>query len=372
MKKIMIVSSSFTGHGHKSIVESLVEKLEQYNGLEIEIVEGFELFSPISSGTGKLYGPITRRAKSLWKLSWETTGKSYKSITQIVKKMLYKRLLHRLENNPPDLIMTVHAMFNGTVLDVLKQHDIKIPFITLIADLVDIHPMWVDRRADHILCPTDESMDACMMLGAPRAILRRCGLPVRGRFVEAAEKNERRRYTPERPLECLLMSGGEGSGNLKVISRLLLDNVNANIVVICGRNMNLKKKLEKYLAKYGDRAKVLGFTVNVEDYMNAADIALMRGSPNSMLEAITCNVPLIITGSLPGQEARNPEYIYMRGLGVACRDISQIVPLVKGLLENNAEGLNLIAQRQRSFRDLRSASDVAEFLYRTVNKKETE
>jgi len=250
-------------------------------------------------------------------------------------------------------------MFNDNILSILRENDVPIPFFTLIADLVNIHSMWVDKRADLILCPTDESVDACAALGMPREKLYRCGFPIRRSFTDAAIKKEHRPYSGERPLECLLMSGGEGSGNLKVISELLLNNFNTRVTVICGRNIRMKTLLEKYLTRFGDKIRILGFCTNVQDYMMEADVAIIRGSPNSMLEAVECNVPLIITGSLPGQEASNPEYAEKHGLGVVCLNPKQLTPLLRGLLENNAAGLNQIAEKQRNYRNLESASEIA-------------
>ncbi|MCL2085000.1 MAG: UDP-N-acetylglucosamine--LPS N-acetylglucosamine transferase, partial [Oscillospiraceae bacterium] len=111
---------------------------------------------------------------------------------------------------------------------------------------------------------------------------------------------------------------------------------------------------------------ILGFCDDVQNYMLEADLAFLRGSPNSMMEAVTCNVPMIITGSLPGQEARNPEFAQMRGLGITCRSKSRLLPLINGLIENNAEGLNRIAEKQRYFRNFDNAADIARFLAETV------
>jgi processive 1,2-diacylglycerol beta-glucosyltransferase len=276
--------------------------------------------------------------------------------------LLHDRFMQHLKNDPPCLIVSVHPMFNSIILSVLQEHNLKIPFITLLADLVDIHPMWVDARADCILCPTDESIDACISLGAPRSILHRCGFPTRRAFTDAAKNAKHHSYSSERHLECLLMSGGEGSGNLRVISEHLLNNFNSRVTVICGRNTRMKSLLEKHLQSFGERVRILGFCTNVQDYMMEADVVIMRGSPNSMLEAVVCNVPLIITGSLPGQEASNPEYARKNGLGIICLNSKQLTPLLNNLLENNAAGLNDILEKQRVYRNLDSALEIARLL----------
>ena len=362
MKKIMIISSARTGHGHQSIASSLTEQLTQYNNISVDVVEGFLFFGRLGVKASGIYGPITRWGEQLWKLNWELTTKNNEAYVQMISMFIHDRFLQHLKNDPPNLIVSIHPMFNSSIVSNLIEHNINIPFITLLADLVDIHPMWVDSRSNCILCSTDESIDACINLGVPRSILHRCGFPTRRIFSDAAKQAERQPYTGERLLECLLMSGGEGSGNLKLIAGLILNNFNARVTVICGRNVRMKATLEKQLSKFDSRINILGFCENVQDYMMKADVTIMRGSPNSMMEAVICNSPLIITGSLPGQEANNPEYAEKNGLSCTCRDLKQLVPLLQSLLDNNAAGLNKIIEKQKAYRNFDNAYEIVKVL----------
>jgi processive 1,2-diacylglycerol beta-glucosyltransferase len=360
MKKILILSSNKTGHGHKSIGEALYEQLSPH--AEVEVIEAFQLFGRAGVKASGIYGPITRLGPDFWRLLWDMSLSKPDVVVQTLSSLLHDRLMYRLKANPPNLIVCIHAGFNSPVIDVLREYKIEIPFITLLADLVDIHPLWIDKRADWIMCPSEESHSAALMFGAKTSQLKLCGFPTRSRFTAAAKAFERKPYTGERPLECLLMSGGEGSGNLLKLSKILLKHFDCRVTVICGRNKRLYNSLTEKLLEYGELARILGFCDNVQDYMLKADVAFMRGSPNSMMEAIICNTPLVVTGALAGQEERNPEFILMKGLGVVCRESAKLLPLMRGLLENNAEGLNRIAERQRAYRNFECAKEIAEFL----------
>ena len=362
MKKIMIISSTKTGHGHQSIAAALTEQIKEYSDIQVDVVDGFLFLGRLGLKASGIYGPVTRYSQQFWKLNWEMTANTNEAWVQIMASSLNDRFMQRLKNDPPNLIVSVHPMFNACITSIIREYDFHIPFITLLADLVDIHPMWVDNHANCILCPTDESMKACKNLGAPGSLLHRCDFPTRRNFTDAARKVNRQPYSGDRSLECLLMSGGEGSGNLKVIAEHLLNNFNTNVTVICGRNLRMKALLEKQLTQFGNRINILGFCTNVQDYMMKADVTVMRGSPNSMMEAVVCNTPLIITGSLPGQEASNPEYAQKHGLGVICLDLKKLPVLLQSLLDNNAAGLNNIMEKQRIFRNLDSASEIARLL----------
>lgn len=67
MKKIMILSSNYTGHGHASIAQSITEQLDKYEDVGYRVVDGFELIGKAGIRMSKLYGPITRKARDLWR-----------------------------------------------------------------------------------------------------------------------------------------------------------------------------------------------------------------------------------------------------------------------------------------------------------------
>ena len=45
LRKIIIISSDRTGHGHTSIATALVEQFERYPDVQVEVVQGFRLIS---------------------------------------------------------------------------------------------------------------------------------------------------------------------------------------------------------------------------------------------------------------------------------------------------------------------------------------
>ena len=123
--------------------------------------------------------------------------------------------MKRLAQFKPDLILTVHPMFNGSIINLLEYYKVDIPLIALQADIINIHKTWCDPRAYLTLCPTEEAYSASIAMDMPPERLVKCGFPTRAQFIRAAQSGERREYDGVRPLQCLMMSGGEGSGNMQ-------------------------------------------------------------------------------------------------------------------------------------------------------------
>lgn len=364
-KNILIISSDYTGHGHKSIADSLLEKFSLYPEVKVHVIDGFTLIGNLGLRIGKLYGSITRNAKELWKLIWDMSLKRPSLVNEMVEVSIRDNFLDLLRNIKPDLILTVHPNFNGSVLNILEENNIKIPFVTFIADLVSITPLWADPRADYIICPTKESKYKCLEFGVSESKLKLIGFPVRQKFLEDLNKDtEQRFYTKNRPLECLIMSGGEGSGNMSTIARILLKNFNCKVKIVTGRNKILKRRLERTLYdKFGtERVEIYGFTENIQDLMLSSDLAITRGSPNTMMEVVACNVPLVVTGNLPGQEEGNPGYIIKHNLGVVCKDTRRLKSVIKELLVNNGSKLKQIKRSQKKFLNPNVAKEIVDFI----------
>lgn len=371
MKNVLIISSNYTGHGHKSISEALQEQFNLHKDVNINIIDGFDLGGNMGVRVGKSYGVVTRNAKELWNLTWKFSNKNLSVMHEFIELSIKHNFIKLLRKLKPDLILCVHPVFNTPVLNILKELRVNIPFVTFIADLVSISPLWADKRADCIICPTEEAKERCIGFGIAEESIKVMGFPVRARFTQHITNNiQNPNYSLDKPLKCLIMSGGEGSGDMGLISKILLDNFNCNVCIIAGRNKLLKEKLEKTLSpKYPDRVNIIGYVTNIEDYMLDSDIAFTRGSPNVMMEAIACNVPLIITGALPGQEQENPDFAERKNLGVVCENASNLTNIVSELLSDNAKKLNAIKQAQRQYFDHDSAQKIVEYTLSLISKR---
>jgi len=368
-KNILIITSNYTGLGHKSITESLTEQFSSCRDVRVHIADGFELGGNIGLKIGKAYGSVTRNARDLYKLIWDISTKNPSIIRDFTQISIHDSFLKLLEETRPDVVVVVHPSFLSAILNIFSNYGIDIPVVAIVADLVSISPLWADARAEYTICPTDEAKQKCKEFGVPESRIAVTGFPVRAKFCMAAElPSVRAYYRPGRMLECLIMSGGEGSGNLGRLARLLLQNFNCRVKIVAGRNLLLKKRLERtLLEKYPDRAEIFGFTENIQDLMLSSDLAFTRGSPNVMMEAVMCNVPLIITGALPGQEEGNPEYAEKYDLGVVCNDLRKLKSTVDDLLADNAVKLNRLRESQIRYRKSHAARDIANIIL-NINK----
>ena len=62
-KKVLLISSDNTGHGHKSITESLCEKIKMDHDAEIHVIDGFSLGGPLLSILENFTDPSQEKQK---------------------------------------------------------------------------------------------------------------------------------------------------------------------------------------------------------------------------------------------------------------------------------------------------------------------
>lgn len=369
-KKIIIITSFVTGHGHKSITQSLETELKTRKNIEYKIVEGFELGGKLGVNVSKMYAPIVCKNKKIWKLVYKTSEKKGNSTRKMVAKLIRKRLNKLLDEYQPDLVVTVHPIFNGSVLDVLEKREKKIPMVAVFADLISIPKLWIDPRLTLSIAPTKQASVVAQKGGVKEEKIKVIKLPVRkeiadiGRNIEKINEEEIRN---KKEIRFLIMSGGEGAGNFAEILHKLLQNENFKVSIITGTNAKLKEEIEQEFKDYLDRVTVYGYVKDVGSVMAQNDIGIVRGSPNVLMECITCLLPVIVNGTLPGQEEGNVDFILLNKLGVLWHESLELTEIVDSLIKNNKEKLIEIKKSQLAYRDLDSAKKIIDEIENLIN-----
>lgn len=369
-KKILIITSYVTGHGHKSITGALEEELKTREDIEYKTVEGFELGGKLGVTVSKMYAPLVCKSKKIWKLIYKTSERKSNSTRRVVATFTKRRLNKLLDEYNPDLVITVHPVFNGSVLDVLKKRKREIPMIAVFADLISIPRLWIDSRLTLSIAPTSQASVIAQKSGVNEEKIKVIKLPVRkeiadiGRTMEGFDENQIKK---QKEIRFLIMSGGEGAGNFDEILNKLLQNENFRISIITGTNTKLKEKIEKNFKDYLDRITVYGYVKDIGKIMANNDIGIVRGSPNVLMECISCLLPVIINGTLPGQEEGNVDFILLNKLGVLWHESTDLSDIVDSLIKNDKEKLIEIKRNQLLYRDLDSAKKIIDEIEKILN-----
>ena len=373
---ILFITSNSTGQGHKSITEAISTQLKCLSpDINISVIDGFAEGNAIAAASGRIYNTIAVFFPIIWELIYRFCDHAYRLINKLTVSCTQSGILRAIEHSKPNLIISVHATFVGSVLSIMEKNNLNIPLISIIADLDNVSSLWFDKRARAIICPTQEAKRKMIVAGMPPEKLFVFGFPLRRQFTDHLYTDENTEiegfcYKSDKPL-ALLINGSQGSARSMRIVNTLLSADCCRICVVTGSNKILRKTLEKrFKSELGNRLNVIGFTKELDKYMRAADFLIIRASPNVLMEAVCLGKPIIATYAFFGQEKKNPAFIQNHKLGVFCKKTKLLPDVIERLIKNNAEGLKEITKNHAAFYKRDSAKRIAKFALQCAEKLE--
>jgi processive 1,2-diacylglycerol beta-glucosyltransferase len=155
-------------------------------------------------------------------------------------------LIKFLKSYQPDIAVCTHFL-PAEIISWLKAKDqINFPQAIVVTDF-DVHAMWLVHHFERYFVALDETRAHLEKLGISPAKITVSGIPIDPIFAETKDKTAmREKYALEKDkLTILVSAGGFGVGNVEHLLRSLADlKTPAQILAICGRNEELKAKLE--------------------------------------------------------------------------------------------------------------------------------
>ncbi len=335
--KILFLFSD-TGGGHRSASEAIIEalNLEFPDQFDTEMIDIFRDYAPLPLNYAPEIYPKLSKMPKMWALGYKASD----GPTQ--KKVIYKALMPYLRlsierllfDHPCDLVVSVHQLVNTPLAEVRKT---KYPrFATVVTDLVSTHVAWYDNRADRIIVPTEKAKHKAIGMGIKQEKIMVIGQPIAEKYtLPPKEKQEiREQYGWQLDkVTALMVGGGEGMGPLAQ-QAFAIDQANLPIqlIIIAGRNEELKHKLETHPWKIP--VKIYGFVREMPDFMQASDILVTKAGPGTISEAFIAGLPLILYSKMPGQEDGNVDFVLENHAGVWAPEPDQVVTTLKTWLEN--------------------------------------
>lgn len=336
----------------------------------VVIVDGFAECAnfPLRKGVF-LYGPAIKHSPRLYSRLFHMTNTvtRFNAAYRISQPFLRQGITQLLERTRPDVIVSVHPLLNHITLQAMRDIGIRVPFLTVITDLVSIHTAWVAPGVTVCVTPTEAARDYAVSAGLPKRRVRLLGMPIDPKFAtqpetDPAERKAALGLDPNLPA-ILLMGGGEGAGGLEraayALGRLSLP---AQLVIVTGRNRTLYNELERKRGSFRMPTTVLGFVHNMPELMRAADVVATKAGPGSISEAMACGLPIVLTGYVPGQEEGNVDYVVKNRIGVLAETPEELVAAVRSLLKPGAALLEEMRANIARLSHPRASFDIAKLI----------
>ncbi len=333
MKTIGIFTS---GYGHESIAQAIAEKIKQKAGDRYRVKLFFRKevldlaynslyrFSPSSLGAAfRIISSLTKKDQA-----------SRKFIETVFSVGEEKNVREFVKKNKIEMNISTYITFNP-ILERLQDKDI--PFINVITDPRTTLNLGVSEKND-----LDLVFDKHVVDHYKNKNMKISGWFVRNKFEENYKKKTiREKLKISDDLTILIASGSEGSNTiLKILPSIINCNKKVNFIIACGNNkflygnvIGIKQSLENISSS---KASIipLGFTKNLQVYMQAADLVVGKAGPNTIFESVACETAFFAITHIHGQEDGNLEIIKDYKIGFVEEDTKKANKKLTNLIEH--------------------------------------
>lgn len=356
-KRVLILMTD-TGGGHRASAEAIKStfELEYGNEYEVTVTDLWTDHTPWPfNQLPKSYSFLVKH-NTLWKATFHGTAPRFVHQPHFAFTSVFiaRKVMRGLLKHRPDIIVSVHPLMQHVPIRLLKARGLlkKIPFATVVTDLSTGHPTWFHRLVTRCYCPAKEVAERALRAGLKPSQIRVFGLPIRPSFCRAVRPKRELRgelgMDDDLPA-VLLMGGGEGMGPVEATAKALgaslydeqTGSAKGQLVVICGRNKKLIKKLQS--AEWTIPVQIKGFQTNMEEWMGACDCIITKAGPGTIAEAMIRGLPLLLNDYIAGQEVGNVPYVVNNGAGRFSKDPKEIAKIVAGWFGPKADELQQMA-----------------------------
>ena len=333
----------------------------------IEIVDVFEEYSrfPLREAV-KLYGPTIRYNPKIYGRVFRISNEKRRitAVQSVTSPLMLDGLLRLITGVQPDVIVSIHPLLNHITIKALHELQLHIPFITVVTDLVSLHYSWFAPGADAYIVPTEQAKQLYLSRGLDPKRVHMLGMPIDPKFTQPTESKEelQRKFGLEPGLPVvLLVGGGDGAGGLqdavRAISRARLL---VQLLVITGRNRRLYAHLQRTKQSFHVPLKVFGFVQNMPEMMCASDVIITKAGPGTINEALACNLPIILSGYVPGQEEGNVDFVLKNNVGILAYDSIELVDGLRRLVKPGSATMRRQIENAKRLSRPQASFDIAQ------------
>jgi processive 1,2-diacylglycerol beta-glucosyltransferase len=368
-----LILSVSAGGGHVNAAEAIESYIKLNNPEnEVMLVDTIKYINPFLDKV--VIGSYLKSLKfspSLFGKLYDLaeTGDSIASFSSKVNEIIIHKLIPLIENFAPDVIVTTHP-FSTEMISILKgKGKINTPVTAILTDYAP-HSFWIHPNIDAYIVSTDEMVDEMVRRGVDRDIIYPLGIPVKPNFTNSFPRKETLEdlgLSDDKPT-VLLMGGSLGMGKINnLYEELQRIEKDIQIIVITGNNHKLFSRLSESKDSYSKATRIIGYTTEVNRYMQACDLLITKPGGLTITEALICGVPLALFSAIPGQEEKNAEFLAKNELAVDLGDGKNCRNIIDRLL-SSSDLLNLMKKNCIKFAKPNSGYHIKSLLYKLTTK----
>ena len=346
--KILIISSD-TGGGHRSAAAAIVAGVHKFfegESYAVRVVRAVEESHGVTEKLVRVYNWMLRNRQHWMKYLYWCVNRFRPETREFFHKRCIGYVTELFERWCPHIVVSVHPLTQHIFARVLKELKLadRIPLVSVVTD--PYYGFWRGWACDDVslyLVASEGARQQLIDYGISPERIKISGMPVHPKFAfpgeHAAQAARRALDLDPEKFTVFVNAGWEGGGNVPQIFReLVRGKLDVQAIFLAGRNEELRTEAESLALNATFPVKVIGYSEHVEQLMAAANVMISKLGGLTTFEAFACRLPIIAdatTRPMP-QEQGTANLIATRGAGVLLKRATDIVPVIRRMVEDTA------------------------------------
>jgi processive 1,2-diacylglycerol beta-glucosyltransferase len=343
MSKVLILSAR-VGAGHIRAAEAIKKAFAESGATEsVHYVETLDYANAVFRRLyTKAYVDTVNTMPALYGFYYDERERwaKHSLLGPAFSRLNTRPLIKLLDKHQPDITVCTHFMPAEIISWLVREKRLATRQAIDVTDF-DIHVQWLCPSPAHYFVAIDEARAHLEALGVPPTAITVSGIPIDPVFSRPKDSAAMRdKHGLRRDASVILISaGGFGMGQVEeVLASLRQLRHPAQIVAICGRNEELKARVDQ-LARDAPSAsrvtlKVVGYTTAMDEYMAASDFVVGKPGGLTMSEALAYGKVFVVVNPIPGQEERNSDHLLEEGAAIRCNNLPVLAYKIDRLLDD--------------------------------------
>lgn len=376
-KKVLILYAT-AGIGHKKAAIAVKKALDEIAPKDVEavLVDALDYTSPFFKWSYlKFYLMMVNKLPTFWGISYYLTDNFY--VNLIVSKVRRfsnwlnsKKLAKYLIETKPDVVISTHFFASEVIGDMKAAHRLDTKLITVITDF-KLHSWWIAPCTDVYVVAGEDTKKDLLKWKVEDSRIRVYGIPAEPVFSKPLDRNKilSDNGFKEGVFTILVIGGGFGVGPIEDIIKVIKDITQPlQVIVVCGHNDALVKKIIDLKEGAKAHIKVVGFVDNVYEYMEISDILISKAGGITVSESLAKELPMIVIAPIIGQETRNSDFIVSHGAAFRIECPCSLKGLIEDLMAH-PEKMDKTREAIRSIKKPMACYDTAKLALDTNDEE---
>jgi len=285
----------------------------------------------------------------------------------LVERINLKRFQDLVEDEPWDVIISTHFLPAEIIASLKKRHKLNVPQMTVTTDF-ETHRLWVNQPCEQYTTATEEGAATLHHWGIPPHTIRVTGIPIHPVFAQDVDRTtclQTLGLTGDRPI-LLQLAGGLGVGPIVRIYQSLLElEMPVEVAVVAGRNAAVREELEMIEVPCRHRARIFGFTEQIDQLMAVADVVVSKPGGLTTSEVLARGAAMAVVNPIPGQESRNCDFLLENGAAIKINNLATLTYKLGLLLQDPQRLANLKANAKTLGRP-QAATEICQLALRLI------